>query len=284
MSGAALATTVGVTGSVQAADGPAAPENLEAIDRTDAAVELDWDEPDGADHYEIEVYDYECGAYGCYATDHVASAVADAPTYWVEDLFPSNTFVFYVYSVDADGNRSDVRASTKHTTDSRFEVVHDADGWADDTNALGGDWTAEHFVNGDGEVTDDGLHLDYDADGGIFWTDVDDPEGDEYWEVPDADEKAIAFLVHGANGDESVDAALTWDAEDTRTNAWTEYMPYHTLDEGWNVVRVPLHKSGYYQNWFVDVPGQLKLEFHKERERDSALTIDSVWVSEYRFH
>lgn len=284
MSGAALATTVGVTGPVQAAGGPAAPENVEAIDRTDGGVELDWDGPSDADHYEIEVSGYSCGHKGCYTTGHVTSDSASSAPYWVEDLPPSNSYKFYVYSVDADGNRSDAAGTTVHATDSRWESVHASGDWDQSTNALGGDWKAEHFVNGDGEVTDDGLYLDYDADGGIFWTDVDDPDSDEYWTVPDADEKAIAFLVRGANGGESVDAALTWDAEDTRTNVWTEYMPYHILDEGWNVVRIPLHKSGYYQHWFVDVPGQLKLEFHKERDRDSALTIDSVWISEYRYH
>lgn len=286
MTGAGLAATVGVTGSAQAADGPAAPSNVSATDRTDGGVELDWDQPSDADHYEIEVYEYTCGYKGCYTTDHVRTDTASYPKYWVEDLFPGQSHMFYVYSVDADGNRSDSPSSTLQATDSRFESIHSAGDWDQSTNALGGDWTATNFLNtDDGEVTDDGLYLDYDKGNGIFWTDIDDPNSQEHWEVPGADDKSIAMLVQGDKGGEPLDASLTWDSENTRTNVWSQYMPYHVLDDDtWTILRVPLHKAGYYRNWFVDVPGQFKFEFHKERDRSSGLTIHSMWISEYRYH
>lgn len=301
MTGAGLAAGLAGTGAIgtAAADTPPDPQNLRIessnpyrpADRTDTSIAVNWDEPSGTDvdHYEIDVYDYTCGAYGCYSGEHLKTVVADHPTWHrVQDLRPGNTYYFYVTAVDADGDESGPRG-IKAGTYSEYELVGDESNWDAGDNELGG-WTNVYgFANGDGTVTDEGLALDYDDyNHGVFRTYFEDPDQSSgAWQIPNYENKSIKFVTYGQKGDEAEDVKLTFgqDANDEQESGNLGYYTVWTsVDQTQSILSVPLryaNQGGVH--WDVSTPETFILEFGQESDRDSTLTIEDMWVSDYQY-
>lgn len=281
MTGAGLVAATGIAGSASAQSSLPKPENLEVSDRGDTTVYLDWDEPSSADpdHYEIDVYDWDCGYKGCYSTDYLKTVVVQYGTSErVTDLRPSSTRAFRVYSVDANGNRGNY-TYTVASTEARWQPVHTRNNWDQSTNELGGSWDDNHFSNG-GQVTSDGLYLEYDGSDGIFETYFADPDGSGAWTISDNSGKSIKLLVYGDDGSEEEDAKLTWDSGQESDSL--EYYAYGTpVETSQTVIEIPLVLATRWGTvWDVETPEEFKLEFGQLNDRASGLLIDSIWVSD----
>lgn len=284
--GLAVATGVGVTGSAQASHQPDAPNDVYYEDRQDSRIKLNWDFPDDDDREDVivDVYEYECDYGGCSEDSFVKSVETDAylAPIWIENLRPGQYYGFHVYAVDEDGYESE-EETTMVPTEGMWEPVHTADGWTDSTNELGGDWSASGFRNGSGTVTDDGLELQYDEDGGVWDTFISKPDGDGAWYIDDYENRSIKMLIHTDEGvDDTENADLTWN-EGTETGSWDYYAIGQDSYSPYTVVTTPLeYAASYYGKWSVENPERYALEFHKgEQNQTDTFTIESVWVSDY---
>lgn len=281
MTGAGLATATGAAGLVQGASSLEPPQNFQATDRRDTEVRLEWDEPESDDilKTEIQVYEWTCGYKGCYSGDHVKTVTEYGEFTWIGNLEPSETYVFRGYTVDGDSNRSDSYSYEQYSTDSTWQDVHTSSSWSQNSNELGGWWSASSFENGDGTVTNDGLYLDYDSNGGTFETYFSDPDGSGSWTISGHEDKSIKLLVRGDEGDEEDDARLVWGTED---GSFDYYAVGQHVSDPYTVLTLPLeYAASYYGSWDVPTPGAFKLNFGRENARDSGLTIERMWVSEY---
>lgn len=297
MTGTGLALATGAAGAAQASDGPGAVQNIRIEghnpyrpDLTDTSVEIQWDEPDSGDvdHYEIDIRPLVCGTYGCSLGDPVETIYSDDTFETVRNLRPGSTTYLMVYAVSPNGHRGDENALSVDTKDP-YQMVHVNDGWDKDYNELGGRWSSNSFKSD--ENTSDGWYVNYENGDGIWDTYFEDPDSSSgAWAIPDYESRSIKFRVRGDGGGEDEDPPrLTWNASDEddepESGPLTDYTEGTPINQTPSVQTIQLEDSNRhtsYSAWSVEKPETFKLEFNAEYTGESGLTIDRMWVSDYR--